>query len=421
MIRVLFKKSVSLLIVLAMLFTIPLSNPIIVFAISAPEINVSSTKGKVGDVVKVAISLESNPGITAMTLNVDYDKSVVHLIELEDNGVLGEAIHYKWNSFGQDYPSPYSLMWANPMSKVNFTFNGEIIVLRFKLIAEVAYTPITVTYTANNILNCDMKPVYFTVNNGSISIDRSEGNTITGINDEAEKRVSNSLRYRQIVNGEIPLATLFDVQILYADALNKLGLFLGTVANAETPIYELDGALTRIQALVLVIRLLGLEEEALAYIGDNNFTDVPNWAWKYAAYAYKKGITTGVNAEGTLYNPSRQVTCQEFTAFLLRVLGYSENNGDFKYTETLDKALEADLYDLNSLKLLTEGQFLRGYAVIAMTEALISNTKGTAEITLIDTLVERKLFSTEEAKVFTEAITYVGQSTEKQLVLEGGR
>ena len=135
------------------------------------------------------------------------------------------------------------------------------------------------------------------------------------------------------------------------------------------------------------------------------YSDVPEWAWKYAAYAYNNGITTGVNAEGTLYGSNRPVTCQEFTAFLLRALGYNEKDGDFIYAGTLVKAIEVGLYDKNRLETLSGGYFLRGYAVASMVDALLTNLKSANERKLIDSLTEKKLFSKLEAQAFTKAVS----------------
>jgi hypothetical protein len=109
----------------------------------------------------------------------------------------------------------------------------------------------------------------------------------------------------------------------YANELYKLGLFIG-VGNDEddNPVFELDESLNRIDALVLIIRLLGREEAALSFDGINPFTDTPDWASKYLAYAYDQGITLGVSA--TQFAPDLNVTLQEFTTFILRVLGYHE-------------------------------------------------------------------------------------------------
>ena len=60
-----------------------------------------------------------------------------------------------------------------------------------------------------------------------------------------------------------------------ADALYELGLFKGTGTNADgTPIFDLDKTPTRNQAVIMLVRLLGKEEEALSGTWELPFTDV---------------------------------------------------------------------------------------------------------------------------------------------------
>ena len=86
-----------------------------------------------------------------------------------------------------------------------------------------------------------------------------------------------------------PLEEFLALAEAYANELYKLDLFLGTGTDSDGyPIFELETPLTRIQALILTIRLLGLEDEALAFDGENPFTDVPCWAVPYAAFGYDR-------------------------------------------------------------------------------------------------------------------------------------
>lgn len=77
----------------------------------------------------------------------------------------------------------------------------------------------------------------------------------------------------------------------YADSLAPLGIFLGTGAG-----YELDRAPTRVEGLIMLIRLLGVEEEALSMSDyETPFQDVPKWANGYVAYAYQNNLTNGIS------------------------------------------------------------------------------------------------------------------------------
>ena len=66
-----------------------------------------------------------------------------------------------------------------------------------------------------------------------------------------------------------------------ADRLHDLGLFRGTGSG-----YALDKTATRMQGLIMLIRLLGEEEEALSFTDPCPFTDVASGdPSRYAAYA----------------------------------------------------------------------------------------------------------------------------------------
>jgi uncharacterized protein YegL len=187
------------------------------------------------------------------------------------------------------------------------------------------------------------------------------------------------------------------------DALHKLGLLAGTGTGADgKPNFDLDKKLTRLESLALVIRLMGLEEESRAYTGTNTFNDVPEWGDRYAAFGYQAGITAGINSEHTLFAPDRQVTFQEFTAFLLRVLGYTEANGDFKYEYAIRKADEIKLFDPYELNRISTDNFLRQNAVFEMVDLLMTKAKGSEELQ-IDLLAKKGTFSKEDAKWFVDS------------------
>jgi hypothetical protein len=188
------------------------------------------------------------------------------------------------------------------------------------------------------------------------------------------------------------------------EALHKLGLLAGTGAGPDgKPDFDLDKKLTRLESLALVIRLMGLEKEAQEFTGANPFSDVPAWGDKYAGYGFSKGITAGINKEHTLFASDRQVTFQEFTAFLLRVLGYSEVNGDFAYEFAIRKADEIKLFTPYELREISSENFLRGNAVLEMVDMLQTNPKGSEELQIY-VLAGKGAFTQEDAKEFMKSI-----------------
>jgi len=145
-----------------------------------------------------------------------------------------------------------------------------------------------------------------------------------------------------------------------ADELNVLGLFRGTGENADgSPIYSLDRAPTRAEALAMMVRFLGLAEEAYAAEYEHPFTDVPEWADPYVALAYKHGFALGTSE--THFGAASPCTAQMFTTFILRALGYdkTEAGGDI-YAVAIALGKEVGIVDSN----LASGVFLRDKMVV---------------------------------------------------------
>ncbi|MBQ6684920.1 MAG: S-layer homology domain-containing protein [Firmicutes bacterium] len=116
-----------------------------------------------------------------------------------------------------------------------------------------------------------------------------------------------------------------------ADSLNKLGLFAGTGTNPDgTPIYNLEGIPTRSQAIIMLVKLLGKETEAINGTWETPFTDVANWAKPFVGYAYANGLTAGTSA--TTFGGNDPVTATQYLTFVLKALGY-EVGKDFQWNK----------------------------------------------------------------------------------------
>ena len=151
-----------------------------------------------------------------------------------------------------------------------------------------------------------------------------------------------------------------------ADELNGLGLFNGTGENADgTPIYSLDRAPTRAEALTMMVRFLGLEEEAMAAEYEHPFTDVKEWADPYVALAFEYGFTKGESE--TTFGSDDPCTARMFATFMLRALGYDKaaDGGDI-YAVAIDFGKELGLIDSK----LAAGVFLRDHMVVVAYLAL---------------------------------------------------
>lgn len=140
-----------------------------------------------------------------------------------------------------------------------------------------------------------------------------------------------------------------------AAALNAMGLFRG--AGARTG-YNLEAGTTRAEGLVMFLRALGLENEALSYQGGSPFADVPasHWAERYVAYAQAQGLTAGTGPNR--FSPDEAITCQQYGTFLLRALNYKEDT-DFRYDTALTDLVNLGLFTGTEISSLSAGRFRR--------------------------------------------------------------
>ena len=157
----------------------------------------------------------------------------------------------------------------------------------------------------------------------------------------------------------------------------------GTVDAAYTAT-----APTRLQAAVMFLRLKGLEAEALAFTGEDNFADGEiAWAEGANLIAYlKANPQLGWIGDGVSFNPTGAMTAQAYYKVMLEALGYKQTTaevaGDFAWEEVLTFAASVGLSKVAEVENFTVNDL-----AIATVEALKVSVKDT-EKTLADTLVE---------------------------------
>lgn len=176
----------------------------------------------------------------------------------------------------------------------------------------------------------------------------------------------------------------------HADKLAALHLFQGTASG-----YNLDAAPTRLQGLIMLIRLLGLEDEALACKDPNPFTDVTGTGDRYAAYAYANGLTAGTSA--TTFTPSRILSPSNYVTFLLRSLGYDDGKGDFKASQAPAFAASTGMMTAEAAGKLASVTMNRGDLVDLSYAALTRKLKGETR-TLAEKLRDNGVFTQAEGE-----------------------
>jgi len=174
-----------------------------------------------------------------------------------------------------------------------------------------------------------------------------------------------------------------------ADAMKDMGLFLGTNNG-----YDLDKAPTRAQAAVMLVRFLGKEAEAKEGEWETPFTDVPDWAKPYVGYLYENDLTKGMSE--TTYVPDDVCSAQMYATFILRALGYMDENGKdtFEYAKVFEFAEEKNLITAENCD---KDNFLRDHMVGIAYKALTLPTADGAYEALVTKLAADGVVTAEQA------------------------
>lgn len=191
-----------------------------------------------------------------------------------------------------------------------------------------------------------------------------------------------------------------------AETLRDLGLFKG-VSDTN---FALDRAPTRIEAIVMLIRLLGEEQKALDSTASHPFTDVPEWADSYVGYAFSTGLANGVSSDrfGT-----GDANAAMYLTFVLRSLGYSDkDDADFSWDDPFSLAERTGILPI----IVTTKNFLRADTVSVSYAALNARLKD-SEKTLSEKLVDAGALDAEkyaekyDANVFEKFISALDSKT----------
>ena len=147
--------------------------------------------------------------------------------------------------------------------------------------------------------------------------------------------------------------------------LYSLGLFqgVGLLPNGM-PDFALTETPTRGQAITMLVRLLGGEQESLENAYAHPFLD-SDWASPYIGYAYYYGLSNGVSNE--LFGTEEPISLNQFLTLVLRALDYEDVDWENPYA-TAEKA-GLIYYD---------GEFMRGDIAFICANALDCFLKGSS-------------------------------------------
>lgn len=165
-----------------------------------------------------------------------------------------------------------------------------------------------------------------------------------------------------------------------AITLYELGVLTGTDQG-----FELERSPTRLEGLVILIKLLGEAQSTESYTDwSTPFSDVPEWGNKWVAYAYNQGLTSGVDSN--TFGSSNRLQAKSYMTFLLKALGYNPDDGDFTWDTALDKALEIGMISTIEKVQLENELFLRDHLAYLSERALDQPLKN-ERVKLIEHLV----------------------------------
>lgn len=175
-----------------------------------------------------------------------------------------------------------------------------------------------------------------------------------------------------------------------AKKLEKIGVFKGSDKG-----YELDRKPTRLEGAVILVRLLGKEKIAKDKHLEHPFEDVPQWASDYIGYMYENGLTNGISK--TEFGANDFISLEQFTTFTLRALGYDDSNGEFKWNESLEKAVDIKMFNNNQVGFLKgKDEFLRDDVVLIAFFSLKAKVKNSSRDLITKLIEEDKSISVED-------------------------
>lgn len=109
---------------------------------NAAVVSVVPVRGKAGQTVEIAVTLENNPGFADLGIEISYDTGVMQLTNVTPNNAVGG----NFTTSQQLTDLPYMFEWVEGTE--NNTFTGTLVTLTFQIkdSAELGSYPVTVSY-----------------------------------------------------------------------------------------------------------------------------------------------------------------------------------------------------------------------------------------------------------------------------------
>lgn len=224
----------------------------------------------------------------------------------------------------------------------------------------------------------------------------------------------------------VPTAAFADTIGKEAKACSDLGILIGTDAEKGVTSEYLSTTPTRLQALIIFLRIQGLDSDALKYSSDNNFIDATDLEWvvgrNYLAYAKDNPELGWIGSTDGKFLPNKHIDGKAFYKVMLESLGYRQDI-DFTYNDTLKFAESIDLVSsVSSIESLKD--FTVNHVAKAIYKTLSTKPKGETK-NLITLMTEKGIIDEEKAikagfkiDVTPVEVLYFERLANNKLVLE---
>ena len=160
------------------------------FDVSAGKVSAENTVGAKTD---VPIMLDNNPGVTAVKIKIRFEKDQLKLVAVKEQ----EATISGWKGYTKDFNTAnskgeYTLFWANSLIGEDITATGKLVTLTFEVLAgaTAGSKEITLTPSADDIINNNDEVVTATATNGSITLLAAPISSVTASVDAPVKGVA---------------------------------------------------------------------------------------------------------------------------------------------------------------------------------------------------------------------------------------
>ena len=178
-----------------------------------------------------------------------------------------------------------------------------------------------------------------------------------------------------------------------AQALKTLGLMQGADGSEQ-----LERNITRLESLVLTVRLMGEESTALEQDLPHPFEDVPKWAGAYVGFAQERGLVQGASETG--FGCDEPMQPEQFLGSIMQILGYAPPSG-----EAAAAAQTAGIYRGEGNAPLS-----RAEAASICWAALQTSVQG-RDASLAELLLARGVFTSEALEKARQEAVHPGQRT----------